>query len=77
MSLCADLKEPKTENVEISSVLEAFLEGSKGARRGGTEDAPRRHQGGTKEAAGRQSDFGWPPYVVTTLLPTKNEVLKI
>ena len=25
MSLCADLKGPKTENVEISSVLEAFF----------------------------------------------------
>ena len=75
MSLCADLKEPKTENVEISSVLEAFFEGSSGPggggnRRGGTRVAPRRHRGGNATPDG-------PPYVVTTLLPTKNEVLKI
>ena len=42
---------------------------SRGARRhqGGTKEAPRRHRGDNAILDG-------PPYVVTTLLPTKNEV---
>ena len=49
MSLCADLKEPKTENVEISLVLKGFFEGSSGPEGGGGEPA-RWHQGGTEVA---------------------------
>ena len=71
------MAEPETENVGFSLAFVGFSVSG-----GGTvEVAPRRHQGGTKEAAGRHqggnATLDGPPYIVTTLLPTKNEVLKI
>ena len=47
---------PKSENVGFSLVFVGFLEVVRG---GAGKVAPGRHQGGTREAPGRQCDSGW------------------
>jgi len=63
----AGLAEPKIVNVSFSLVSVCFSKaGGVGKLRGGTEEAPRRHQGGNAILDG-------PPYVVTMLVLSKNE----